>query len=57
MILVSVLKVREGMIMIGAIIIIIFEITLLTGVNLVMIPVSMLVLVVGILGLKRRACS
>jgi len=44
-----------GTIMIGAIIIIIFKIALLTGVTLVMIPVSMPV--VGMLGLKRRACS
>jgi len=45
------------MIMFGVINIIMFEITLTTGVNLVMIPVSMLILEVGMLGLKRRACA
>jgi len=57
MILVSVLIFREGMIMIRVIIIVILEVAPLTGVTLVMIPVSMLMLVVGMLGLKRWACS
>jgi len=33
------------------------EIALMIGVTLVMIPVSMLIVVVGMLGIKRRACS
>ena len=42
MIPVSMLMIREGMIMIRVIIIIIIEIALLTGVTLIMIPVSVL---------------
>jgi len=56
MIMVSMLIIREGMIMIWVICILILDFALLTGVTLVMIPVCMLILVVGMLGLKRRAC-
>ena len=43
--------------MITVIVIIIIEIALLIGGTLVMIPVSMLIIVEGFHGLRRRVCA